>query len=432
MTDTMRKLTYFSPDEIKPNPKNPRKHAGAQIRALAKSIQAFGFNAPILVDRDKQVIAGHGRLLAARHLKLTLVPAICLDDLSEIEAKAFMLADNQLANRSSWDEPLLAAHLKEISELAVNFDLEATGFEAPEIDLRILALDDEALDPADSFERDQGPAVTRPGDCWLLNDHIICCASAVEPETYSHFPAELQAAAVFTDPPYNVPIAGNVSGRGKVKHREFVQASGEMTKPDFTTFLTQALQHAKARTKPGALLYCCMDWRHLAEMQTAGEACDLSLINLCVWSKTNAGMGTLYRSAHEFIFVFKHGNATHLNNVQLGRFGRNRTNVWHYPGANTPGKRDALRHHPTPKPVAMIADALLDCTARGDYVLDPFLGGGSTLLAAERTGRKALGIELDPGYVDTAIARWQKMTRREARLADGKSFFEVMAERSAA
>jgi DNA modification methylase len=431
MTDTIRKLTYVSPDEINPNRKNPRKHSAAQIRALAKSIQAFGFNVPMVVDRDMQVLAGHGRLLAARQLKLTLVPVICVDDLSEAEANAYMLADNKLTDRSTWDEPLLAAHLKELSALSADFDLEATGFEPPEIDLRILSLDEDKLDPAEDFEGPKRPPVTKPGDCWLLNDHVICCGNALDPSTYALFPDAAKAAAVFTDPPYNVPIEGHVSGRGKIKHHEFFQASGEMTRPEFTAFLTQVLGHAKAKTQAGALLYCCMDWRHLAEMQAAGEACDLELINFCVWVKSNGGMGTLYRSRHELVFVFKNGGGPHCNNVQLGRFGRNRTNVWHYPGANVPGAGKLLHYHPTPKPIAMVADALQDATARGDYVLDPFLGSGTTLLAAERTGRKALGIDLDPVFIDTAIARWQKMTGSEARLANGQPFSAVVGERSA-
>jgi DNA modification methylase len=431
MTDKLRKLTYVSPEELKSNPDNPRKHSRPQIRALAKSIQAFGFNSPILVDRHKQVVAGHCRLEAALLLKLTLVPVICLDELTEVQIKAYMLADNKLADRSTWNEPLLAAHLKELSELSVDFDIEATGFEAPEIDLRILSLDEQALDAADDFEEAKGPPVSRPGDCWVLNESIVCCGSALDAAIYAQFPVGVRAAAVFTDPPYNVPINGHVSGRGKIKHREFLEACGEKTEQAFTGFLTDALGLAKDRSRDGALLYCCMDWRHLQEMQAASRACALEQVNLCIWVKTNGGMGALYRSRHELVFVFKNGAAAHCNNVQLGRFGRNRTNVWHYPGANVPTADNALQYHPTPKPVALVADAILDCTVRGDYVLDPFLGSGTTLLAAERTGRRALAIELDPLYVDTAITRWQKMTRCDARLLSGQSFAEVKAERAA-
>lgn len=432
MTDKQRKLAYVSPEDVRSNPGNPRKHSRTQVRALARSIQAFGFNAPILVDANMQVIAGHGRLEAARHLHLTMIPIICLDDLSEVQARAYMLADNKLADRSTWDEPLLAAHLKELSEMSLDFEIEATGFEAPEIDLRIQSLDEQALDAADDFEESKGPAVTRPGDCWLLNDHILCCGSALDPAVYARFPDEAKAAAVFTDPPYNVPINGHVSGRGRIKQREFLQASGEMTIPAFTAFLTDALRLAAGRSMESALIYCCMDWRHLHEVQMAGQACGLEMINLCVWVKTNGGMGTLYRSRHEMVFVFRNGSGPHRNNVQLGRFGRNRTNVWHYPGANVPAAGNLLQYHPTPKPVGLVADALLDCTVRSDYVLDPFLGSGTTLLAAERTGRKALGVELDPLYVDTAIVRWQKMTRGKAKLLNGETFAEVKAERAAA
>jgi DNA modification methylase len=429
MTDKLRSITYLPPEEVKPNPQNPRKHGRAQLRALAKSIEAFGFNAPILVDRKKTILAGHGRLEAAKLLNLTVVPVICLNDLSEHEALAYMLADNKLSERSSWDEPLLAAHLKELSDLSVGFDLEATGFEVPEIDLRILSLEAETVDAADDFEVFNAPPVSRAGDVWKADEHVLCCGSSLEASVYEHFPA--LAKTVFTDPPYNVPIAGHVSGLGKIKHREFAQASGEMSQAAFTSFLRTVISLAKDRSTKDAIQYWCMDWRHTQELQSSASANGMTLINLCVWVKTNGGMGSLYRSRHELVFVFRNGSGQHQNNVQLGRFGRNRTNVWHYPGANIRTKDNALQHHPTPKPIALVADAIQDCTDRGDYVLDPFIGSGTTLLAAQRTGRKCLGIELDPAYVDTAIARWQKMTKREAQLSTGQSFSEVMAERRA-
>lgn len=431
MTHQVRTLTFLSPDEVKANPKNPRKHARAQIRALAKSIESFGFNAPILIDRGKMIIAGHGRLEAAKLLKLARIPVIALDDLNEAQAKAYMLADNKLTDRSSWDDPLLAQHLKELSELSVDFDIDATGFQMPEIDLRILSLDEEEMDAADNFEMSNEAPVTRVGDVWLLADHLLCCGSSLKAETYAGFPPEITAKAIFADPPYNVRVNGHVSGLGKIKHREFSQASGEMTEEEFQIFLVQAIKLASQRCADGAVEFWCMDWRHIAEMHTAGLKNGLELINLCVWAKTNGGMGTFYRSRHELVFVFKKGGEAYRNNVQLGCFGRNRTNVWHYPGANVPSSDKTLRYHPTPKPIALVADALLDCTVKGDFVLDPFLGSGTSLLAAERTGRRCLGIELDPLYVDTAINRWERASGATARLANGQSFAEVKAARAA-
>ncbi len=432
MTNITRKLTYVSPSDLKPNPANPRKHSRTQIRVLAKSMQAFGFNAPILVDRHMLVVAGHGRLEAAKFLNLARIPVIHLDDLDECQVKGYVLADNKLAERSSWDDLLLAAYLKELSELTVEFDLEATGFEMPEIDLKIQSLEAEPADTADDYEVTKGPPVTKLGDVWRLGDHIICCGSALDISSYANLPQE-EVTAVFTDAPYNVRVKGHVSGLGKIKHQEFAQASGEMTAGEFTGFLAAGLKLAKDRCRPGALLYCCMDWRHMQEIQGAAASVGLELVNLCVWAKTNGGMGAFYRSAHELVFVFRNGSSQHCNNVQLGRFGRNRTNVWHYPGANTFGgaMRSPLEHHPTPKPVALVADAIMDCTARGDRILDPFLGSGTTVLAAERKGRKAFGIEIEPRFVDTVIQRWQKMTGFEACLyAGGRGFGAVRAERT--
>jgi DNA modification methylase len=225
---------------------------------------------------------------------------------------------------------------------------------------------------------------------------------------------------VFTDPPYNVKIDGNVCGSGAVKHREFAMASGEMTREEFTRFLAGAFNHARACISPGAIIYACMDRRHMAEMLAAGDSAKFELLNLCVWVKTNGGMGSLYRSRHELVFVFRNGGAAHCNNVQLGRFGRNRTNVWNYPGANVfkrNGRKTDLDFHPTVKPIAMVADAILDSTNLDDVILDPFLGSGTTLLAAERARRRCHGVELDPLYVGTVITRWERLTQQQARLA---------------
>ena len=432
---THRQISFIAIADLIPAPHNARKHSRAQVRAIARSIEAFGFNAPVLIDKNRQIVAGHGRYEASKLLELTQVPVIFLDHLSEAQAKAYMLADNKLTDRSTWDDAKVAVQLKELSELVLDFDIEAVGFELPEIDLRIQSLDTpDAADKADEFEPSTGPAVSMAGDLWFLGPHRLYCGNALDAEAYATLMEVEKAAAVFTDPPYNVKIDGHVSGLGRVTHREFAMASGEMTDEEFAEFLLGTMKRICAHTAPGALIYACMDWRHMGEMQAAGRSAECELVNLVVWAKTNGGMGSLYRSRHELIFVFKNGNQAHLNNVQLGRFGRNRTNVWNYPGFNgfaRKGSKNASALHPTVKPIALVSDAILDSSRRDDIVLDPYLGSGTTILAAARTGRRCFGIEIDPIYVDTAIGRWQRMTGLEAQNAQGQTFAQVKAERSA-
>lgn len=421
--------------ELHPSPNNARKHAPAQIRALARSIETFHFNAPVLADRSGNILAGHGRVLAAQMLGMTQVSVIFLDHLSEEQAKAYMLADNKLTDMSSWDDEKLAIQLKEMSEMALDFEIEATGFEAPEIDFRIQSLEDtEAIDRADNFQLATGQPVSALGDLWHLGDHRIFCGDALDQTALTTLLNGAKAAAAFTDPPYNVKIDGHVSGKGKVHHREFPMGSGEMSESEFTAFLTSALTGICQHTTPGSLIYACMDWRHVTETFAAGRASGCELLNLCVWVKNNGGMGSLYRSRHELIFVFRNGPEPHQNNIQLGRFGRNRTNVWNYAGSNSFGRKESQRSlelHPTVKPVLMVSDAILDCSKRHDIVLDPFLGSGTTLLAADRTCRRCYGIELDPIYVDTVIERWQRMTGRQALTPFGETFEFIKAKRKA-
>jgi DNA modification methylase len=323
--------------------------------------------------------------------------------------------------------------LKELSDLVLDFEIEATGFELPEIDFRVQSLDPpEIADKADDFELAAGPAVSSPGDLWLLGQHRLFCGSSLEASAYEALLDSERAAAVFTDPPYNVKIDGHVCGAGATKHREFAMASGEMDESEFTKFLSKSLELAVSHSQPGALVYTCMDWRHLSEMLAAIRKSDCDLLNLCVWVKTNSGMGSLYRSRHELVFVCRNGKARHINNVQLGRFGRNRTNVWNYPGVNSfrrKGHAKALELHPTVKPIALVSDAILDSTKRNDIVLDPYCGSGTTLLAAERICRRGYGIEIDPLFVDTAIERWERMTGQPARHTSGRTFADVKAER---
>jgi DNA modification methylase len=432
---TNRQISLLAINELVPAPDNPRKHDRAQVRIIAKSIDAFGFNAPLLIDKYRKIIAGHARYEAAKLLGLDQVPVIFLDHLTEAQAKAYRLADNQLATRSKWNDDLVAQQLKELSELVLDFDIEAIGFELPELDVRIQSLDDLAeIDGADEFDAPTGPAVSAPGDLWFLESHRLFCGNALESTAYDILMENKRAAAVITDMPYNVPINGHVSGKGKTTHRDFVMAAGELTEPQFIEFVTNGFGFMRAHSTPGALIYAFMDWRHMWEMLSAGRATELQLLNLCVWSKTNAGMGSFYRSQHELIFLYRNGNEPHLNNIQLGKFGRSRSNVWTYPGANgfpRKGTDPPLALHPTVKPIGLVSDAILDCTKRDDIVLDPFIGSGTTILAAERTGRRCFGIEIDPIYVDTAIGRWERLTGRQAQNSQGLTFEQVKLERSA-
>ncbi|MDO8431321.1 MAG: DNA methyltransferase [Candidatus Binatus sp.] len=429
------KVSYLPIAQLVLNARNPRFHSPRQIRQIARSIEAFGFNVPVLIDSKREVIAGHGRVLACKLLGRTEVPTISLQHLSDAQAKAFMIADNRLTENSVWDDRLLAEQLKELSVLDLDFSLEATGFEMGEIDLRIEGLDspNEADEADDLSELPAGPPVTRLGDLWLLGEHRVYCGSALDAQAYAALMGAERADLVFTDPPYNVPIAGNVSGLGTVRHREFKMASGEMSEAEFTNFLTQALSLLARYTARGSLHFVCMDWRHMEELLTAGRVAYTELKNLCVWAKDKGGMGSLYRSQHELVFVFKNGEVAHRNNVMLGVYGRNRCNLWQYPCATSFSRSgdegNLLASHPTVKPVALVADAIMDASARRSIVLDGFLGSGTTVIAAERTGRRCFGLELDPLYVDTIVRRWQTFTRNDARHASsGKSFAELEIE----
>jgi DNA modification methylase len=433
-------VVYRRVETLKLDPANPRLHSKKQTRQIASSIATFGFNVPILIDREDNVIAGNGRLLACRELGWSEVPTLCLDHLTAAQARAFMIADNRLTEIAIWDDRLLAEQLRDLSLSGLDFDLEVTGFEMGEIDLRIGSLEDtpaEDADPAEMLlEVAAGPPVSKIGDLWFLGRNRLLCSSALDIGPFTTLMGEERAAMVFTDPPYNVPIDGHASGLGAIHHRPFPMASGEMDKAEFTAFLGQALRKLAAFSAAGSLHYICMDWRHLEELLAAGAGAYGELKNLCVWVKDNAGMGSLYRSQHELILIFKQRSGAHRNNVQLGQFGRNRSNVWHYPGANSFARCGAegnlLALHPTVKPVALVVDAILDCTERGGIVLDAFLGSGTTMIAAERSGRRCYGVELDPVYVDTAIRRWQVLTGGKAcHAASGRLFDDLAGEAEA-
>jgi hypothetical protein len=428
-------ITYLALTVLILDPRNPRRHSPGQIRQIARSIEAFGFVVPILIDRFNRIVAGHGRYLGAQLLGLQEVPVIRLEHLTEAQIKAFRVADNRLTESSTWDDQLLAETLKELSQMEIDFSLEATGFSIGEIDLRIEGLSSPSQggsDPADRLPQAAGhDPITRCGDLWHLGRHWLLCANALDPASYRSLMRGERARAVISDPPYNVPIRGHASGLGRIQHRDFAMAVGEMDRGEFTSsFLARSFALMAKHSVDGSLHYQFMDWRHCGEILEAGSLAYTELKAICAWVKDCPGMGSLYRSQHEFVFVFKSGTAPHQNNVQLGKFGRNRTTVWQYPCANTfsrqseEGNLAAL--HPTIKPVRLVADAILDCSGRGDLILDPFLGSGTTLLAAERVGRICYGMEIDPIYVDVAIRRWQAHSGDKAIHAiTGQPFDEV-------
>lgn len=433
---TQPQINMVPVGDLKPRPNNPRTHSKAQLKQLARSMQRYDFTNPILVDDDTVIIAGHGRWEAAKMLNLTEVPVIRLSGMSPADIRAYVIADNKLALNACWDAQLLGSELAYLAELDFDFDLTLTGFELAEVDALIQGTGEvEGPDPADELPApSDAPTVTRPGDIWQIGPHRLICGDSTKPETYTALMEGEQAGVAFADAPYNVPISGHVSGLGRTQHREFAMASGEMTVEEFTRFLAVVFVQMAKVSKPGAIHFQCMDWRHCKEMIAAGETAYSELKNICVWAKTNGGMGSLYRSAHELVFVWKVGKGPHVNNVELGKNGRYRTNVWSYPGANSfSATRDEdLASHPTVKPVAMVVDAILDCSNRGDIVLDAFAGSGTTLLAAHRTGRRGYGVEIDLAYCDLIVRRLSAAVKAEAVLVgDGRTFVSLAAERGA-
>ncbi len=426
------RIERIAPEGLKPHAGNARTHSKKQIRQIAQSIERFGFTNPVLIDEANGIIAGHGRVLAAKAIGMSEVPCLRLAHLSETDKQAYILADNKLALNAGWDQELLAIELQGLIE--ANYSVEVTGFSVGEVDAVLQSAQKATSTGADAAENacpePADIAVTRPGDIWLLGRHRLICGDAQDPGVTARLLAGETVDAVFTDPPYNVPIDGHVSGLGTTKHREFAFAAGEMSRDAFTTFLKVTLGPAAAACRDGAIAFVCMDWRHMGELLAAGEAVFTELKNVCVWNKTNGGMGTFYRSKHEMVFVFKVGTVPHTNTFGLGDGGRYRTNVWDYAGVNTMKKSrmDELEMHPTVKPVALVADALLDVTKRGDLVLDPFGGSGTTLIAAEKTGRSARLIEFDPLYCDVIVRRFEAFTGKRARLAETGATFEDVAE----
>ena len=422
---THNQITHRSVSTLTPWARNARTHSKKQIRQIAASIRQFGFTNPVLIDEAGTILAGHGRVAAAKLLGMGKVPCLRIDHMSEDEKRAYVLADNKLALNAGWDEDLLAAELGALLSVDLHFEVGITGFSIPEIDGILEAVEPEDLgDPKDDVIPGEAPSRVRPGEVWRLGAHRLICGNALDSGVVATLMEGEQARMVFTDPPYNVPIDGHAGGLGKIKRREFAVASGEMNVDEFKGFLQSAFERLVEHSVDGSIHYICMDWRHIPEILAAGEAVFDELKNLIVWAKDNGGMGTFYRSRHELIFAFKHGTAPHVNTFELGQHGRYRTNVWQYRGVNTmrAGRMEELALHPTVKPVQMIADAIRDVSGRGEIVLDVFGGSGSTLIAAEKTGRRARLCEIDPVYCDRIIARWQTYAKDDAeRLVGGRS-----------
>jgi DNA modification methylase len=421
-------IQYQAVSSLQLRARNPRTHPKTQIRQIANSIEQFGFVNPVLVDVDNCIIVGHGRVEAAKLIGITDVPTVRIEHMSETQIRAYVIADNKLALNAGWAPEILKLELEELSS-NLGFEVTLTGFVTAEIDQILLGADEEG-DEADIVPETNhiGPAVSRMGDLWRIGNHFVLCGDATRPESYARLLGGKRAEFVFTDPPYNVRINGHVSGLGKTRHEEFAMASGEMDRVQFTNFLGTVFRNLADHSTGGSIHYICMDWRHMRELLGAAEGPYAELKNLCVWNKTNGGMGSFYRSQHELVFVFQNGSGPHINNVELGRHGRYRTNVWTYPGVNTFGQnRDAeLAMHPTVKPVALVADAIKDASKRNAIVLDAFGGSGTTLVAAERTGRLGYALEISPHYVDTIVKRVSEAVGREAVLeATGETFDEV-------
>jgi DNA modification methylase len=422
---------------LRPYSRNARTHSKKQIRQIADSIQKFGFTNPVLISDEDEIIAGHGRVEAATLLGLQSVPTLRLSHLNAAQRRAYVIADNKLALTAGWDRELLAVELQALID--IQFEVEITGFSLAEVDLLLdearESLPEQEQAPDDEVPAFAAPAsaVSRRGDLWLVGRHRLLCDDSRRPDTFDRLLQGERADLVFTDPPYNVPIDGHVCGLGRVRHREFAMGVGEMSRDAFKAFLETTLGHAAACCRDGAIAFVCMDWRHLGELLAAGEAVFSELKNVCVWNKSNGGMGSFYRSKHELVFVFKAGSASHTNTFGLGDTGRYRTNVWDYAGVNTlrSGRAEELAMHPTVKPVALVADAIKDCSRRGEIVLDLFGGSGTTLIAAHKTGRRARLVEFDPAYCDQIVRRYEKVTGKQATLAESGQTFEAVTEERA-
>ena len=430
--DLNRDLTFADVpiNKIGISEKRVRKSSRRQIARVKRSIETFGVCGFPLLDQSFCMIDGHAIVEAARKLGLKSLRCIILQDCSELERRALSIALNRLQERGEWDEQVLK--LEYYYLLESDFDLTLTGFEISEID-RVLVLDDDEPDGVDPFDRvgelpaQDTEAVSRHGEIWLLGPHRVMSGNARSEKDLAAVTGDDTISVVFVDHPFNTPVNGHVRV-GKGRFEEFAEASGEMSDGEYEDFLRVTTANMAKAVKPGGILFLCIDWRHVEVLMRVLRGLGLELLNVCVWGKDKPGMGSLYRSQHEFVLVAKRPGAPHRNNVQLGAHGRNRSNLWRYAGA-TGGRKseeDDFSLHPTVKPVQMVRDAILDVSALGEVVLDTFLGSGTTLLAAERAHRVCVGLEISPAYVDVAVRRWEKMTGLDARLSgSGQTFSEV-------
>ncbi len=411
-------IEHLDPGSLRPWTKNARTHSKKQLRQIAESIRTFGFTNPVLIDQTGTILAGHGRVEAAKSLGMATVPCIRIEHMTEAQKRAYVIADNKLALNAGWDEEMLAQELQGLLATEnIGFDIDVIGFDVAEIDSLVEGLNhEEPNNPDDDVSPETAPRRVHPGDIWELGTHRLICGDALDLRVLDDLMQGEVARMIFADPPYNVKIDGHVGGSGKIQHREFAMASGEMTEGEFTTFLTRALNNLADNSMDGSIHFICMDWRHMREMLAAGHQVYDELKNLIVWAKDTGGMGTFYRSRHELVFAFKKGTSPHVNSFELGQHGRYRTNVWNYRGVNTmrAGRMEELQLHPTVKPVQMIADAIKDVSGRGEIVLDSFGGSGSTLIAAEKTGRRARLVELDVIYCDRILTRWEHIAKDTA------------------
>jgi hypothetical protein len=421
---------------LRPNARNARTHSARQIRQIADSICEFGFCNPILLDQDGGVIAGHGRIEAARLLGIQEVPAIRLEGMTEAQKRAYIVADNKLAQNAGWNRELLAAEFKYIAELDIDFDFKITGFEAAEIKVLLHGADSADLDAtADDISRGDkaGTPVTRVGDLWIVGEHRMLCGDPSAPQSFERLLGDARADMVFTDPLSNVRVNGHGGRRRAVGNPEFSAALGEMSEPEFTAFLKTVLGHLAGCSINGSIHFICLDWRYCFEVLSAGRAVYSELKDVCVWNTGSAGAGSLYRAGHQLIFVFENGRGPQVNNLKSGRRAHKRTNLWDYPRANLP-REGRLGEPPISwgaKPVALVADAILDCSKRGGVVVDCFGGSGTALVAAEKTGRRAYVMELDRACVDLTVRRFEKVTGKKAFDAEtGCGFAELEQKRS--
>jgi hypothetical protein len=432
LEDLRLSLRYVAPAELKAPRRALRKYSKVAMERMKRSIRQFGFLIPIVAASDRRIVVGYRRWLAAQELGLKAVPMIEVSHLTDEQLRVFTILDNKLCADGEWDLDELRVEFAELS-LLTDLTIEDTGFTTAEIDtLSITPALPEQAQPEDQLPDICEFAVTRAGYMWKLGEHRLVCGSSLEQETFDRLLGTERAQMIFSDAPFNL-AAKTIGGRGQHQHGDFAMAAGEMAPADFSNFLSRSFHLVSKFSVDGAIHFQCMDWRHMREMLEAGHSAYSELKNLVVWRKHSAGMGSFYRSQHELLFVWKSGTAPHINNFGLGETGRHRSNVWDYRGnAGFHQERtDELACHATVKPWSLVADAIRDCSTRGAIIVDPFGGSGTTLVAAERTGRRARLIELDPLYCDVTVRRWQNLTGQDATLlATGQTFEELDEEAS--